>query len=124
MLGPRTKPLTGALLVAVLALSLLPLVLSGCASRSADRPSAGKPLSGDDLQRADQIFAQMRQEHSLLLDAKALDLANELLERYPTYSRNDQVLGLAVISAQRLGDQRQALRFVDEFMKTQPGSPL
>ncbi len=107
--GPAAVPL---LLLLLLSAGLL--IQAGCGTTRS--PAVGVPaLSQDQLERADRLLAELRQENSLHRDRKALELAYELLDHYRGYPRNDEALLLAVRSARRLGDLRTGLRLVGEF---------
>ena len=109
-------------LAAVLLTATLALVCGGCGGMA----SRGEPksLTGTDLEQAQRLYAQLKREHSLERDRKALDLAASLLDYYPTFERNDEVMVLAVDAAARLDDRRQALGLTDELLVRYPDSPL
>jgi ABC-type branched-subunit amino acid transport system substrate-binding protein len=108
--------------MAVLA-ALLVLVVGGCGGSSGGRGRSGS-LTGPDLEQAHRLYAQLQREHSLERDRKALDLAGSLLDYYPSFPRNDEVLGLAIGSAARLGDRQRALALTDELLARFGKSPL
>lgn len=115
--------------VAGLAVLLGALVLlgSGCAgggSGAARMESEEARLGTDQLVQAQRLYAQLQRDHSLHRDRKCLEVAGTLLDYYPAFERNDEVLSLAVQSAYRLEDLEQALALTDEFLTRFPGSPL
>ncbi|MCB1184201.1 ABC transporter substrate-binding protein [bacterium] len=99
-------------------------ILAGCGgSASGSREQAGG-LNGSDLDQAQRLYSQLKREYALERDRKSLDLAGTLLDYYPNFSRNDEVLQLAVESAARLRDADRALGLTDELVARYPDSPL
>jgi ABC-type branched-subunit amino acid transport system substrate-binding protein len=99
------------------------LIPAGCGTTRA--PAVGTTtLSQEQLERADRLLVELRQENALHRDRKALELAYELLDHYRGYPRNDEALLLAVHSARRLGDSRTGRRMVGEFRERFPRSGL
>lgn len=99
------------------------LGLAGCGG-TASGPSAETTLSGADLEQAERLYSQLKREHSVQRDRKALDLAGSLLDYYPNFDRNDEVLTLAIDAAARLGDTEHALGLTDELLTRYPQSPV
>ena len=96
--------------------------LTACSSGG--RPAADPDqLSGSDRELADDLFKRLTREHSLHLDQKALTIADALLAQYPKYSRNDEVLVMAVDSAMGMGDDERALDLTDQLVLGYPASP-
>ncbi len=108
---------------AVCLLVALVAVLAGCGGTSGGTSSEAS-LRGDDLDQAQRLYSQLKREHSLNRDRKTLDLAASLLDYYPTFSRNDEVLMLAVDAADRLEDGDRALGLTDELLARYPQSAL
>jgi len=96
--------------------------LAGCGS-------GGKPdgpadqISGSELEQAERLMFQITREHSLQRDRETLTLADTILAQYPAYSRNDEVLFLAIDSAARLPDIGRALDLTDQLLDRYPSSP-
>ena len=103
---------------------LLVAFAAGCGGSSGAGGGNQPPLSGTELDQAQRLYSQLKRENSLHRDRKALDLAASLLDEYPTFSRNDEVLTLAVTSAARLEDRKRALGLTDELLSRYPASPL
>jgi branched-chain amino acid transport system substrate-binding protein len=98
--------------------------LAGCGSTASDQGTARTGLDADARARADGLFAELQQEFALRRDEQVLALADELLNRYTAFARNDEVLQLAIESSQRLGTTERARRLVDTFLQRFPDSPL
>ncbi len=114
----------GALWAALtLSTILLAGILAGCGG-SAGGGKEKTSLSGTEMDQAQRLYSQLKRESSLHRDRKALDLAASLLDYYPTFPRNDEVLTLAVTSAARLEDRTRALGLTDELLSRYPDSPL
>lgn len=97
--------------------------LAGCGGTTGG--TAGQTaLKGADLEQAERLYAQLKRENSLHRDRKSLDLAASLLDYYPSFNRNDEVLLLAVESAARLADTDRALTLTDELLQRYPDSAL
>lgn len=111
-------------LVTVVLLLGVALILVGCASSVKPDVNSEAELKGKDLAQAEKLYANLRREVSLNRDRKSLDLAGTLLDYYPAFSRNDEVLLLALNSAARLGDLPQAQGLGDELLARYPQSPL
>jgi branched-chain amino acid transport system substrate-binding protein len=110
---------------AMLLLGLAALLAGGCAKSGQTRTGSPEPtLAADQVAQAQRLYAQLKREHSLHRDRKSLELAGTLLDYYPTFERNDEVLSLAVQSAYRLEDLRLSLELTDEFLERFPASPL
>ena len=101
------------------------LLLAGCGGGSGTGVShdAGS-LSQGQLDQAQRLYAQLKREFSLHRDRKCLELVGTLLDYYPGFDRNDEVLSLGVQSAYRLEDLNQALELTNEFLAKFPDSPL
>jgi len=97
--------------------------LAGCGG-TASGPSAESTLSDSDLEQAERLYSQLKREYSLQRDRKSLDLAGSLLDYYPSFARNDEVLTLAIGAAARLGDTERALGLTDELLTRYPHSPV
>ena len=91
---------------------------------AAGNAGAGDALKGGDLEQARRLYAQLRQAHDEQRARQSLELAGALLDYYPAFDRNDEVLTLAVDAAARLGDRRHALELTDELLTGHPDSPL
>jgi branched-chain amino acid transport system substrate-binding protein len=113
----RRLPWLGAVLLGVAC-----LWLGGCGTAPPRRPGAPE-FSREEQQQADRLFQQLQMEHSAHQDRRTLELAYELIDHYRPYARNDEVMLLAVRSAQRLGDLAVGRRLVDEFTQWYPASP-
>ncbi len=100
------------------------LMVSGCAKSTHPVVSEEAILDGEQLEQAQRLYAQLQREHSLHRDRKCLELAGTLLDYYPAFDRNDEVLSVAVQSAYRLDDYGQALTLTEEFRTKFPTSPL
>ncbi len=95
--------------------------ISGCGSGG--KPETGTDqLAGSDLEQAERLFFRLTREHSLQRDGEALAVADVILEQYPTFVRNDEVLDLAIDSAGRLGQQERALDLIDQLLDRYPDS--
>lgn len=111
---------------------IVPLVLTiwvlawaaGCSPSYRQDANNNQELSGAKLEQAEKMYADLRLEVSLHRDRKSLDLAGTLLDYYPAFDRNDEVLLLAVGSATRLEDLPRARSFGDELLSRYPASPL
>ena len=89
--------------------------LAACSSGG--RPAVGSgQLSGAELEQADHLFQILTREHSLHRDKQALAAADALLTQYPAYSRNEEVLSLALDSAVGMGDTPRALDLTDQLV--------
>ena len=110
-------------LLPVACVVVLGLGLAGCGG-TASSPREDSALSGSELEQAERLYAQLKREHSLQRDRKCLDLAGSLLDYYPSFERNDEVLTLAVEAAARLGDGERALGLTDELLARYPQSPV
>ncbi len=122
--GNKAKSIHGwSVLGALAALPLLMMLLAGCGGTSAG-PADEASLSGAALAQAQQLYAELEREHSLHHDDKSLALAERLLDLHPAFSRNDEVLTMAVDAAARLDDRDRALALTDDLLARYPGSPL
>jgi branched-chain amino acid transport system substrate-binding protein len=101
----------------LLAVAVLLAVSSGPAR-------AGDELRGADLEQARRLYAQLNAAHDKQRARESLELAGTLLDYYPSFDRNDEVLTLAVEAAARLGDGKHALSLTDELLSGYPDSPL
>jgi len=102
---------------------LLAVVLTGCGGSSGSG-SESSSLSGVEFDQAQRLYGQLQREHSLHRDRKCLDIAGTLLDYYPNFSRNDEVLALAVDASARLNDTDRSLGLTDELLTRYPDSPL
>ena len=98
--------------------------MTGCAKSGNPLENQEARLAGDGLEQAQRLYAQLKREYSLHRDRNCLELAGNLLDYYPQFERNDEVLAMAVESAQRLEDYQQAITLTDEFLQKFPRSPL
>lgn len=85
---------------------------------------AGPALKGADLEQARRLYAQLKSAHEDQRARQCLELAGTLLDYYPAFDRNDEVLAIAVAAADGVGDRRHALALSDELLADHPGSPL
>ncbi|MFO7654775.1 MAG: ABC transporter substrate-binding protein [Candidatus Krumholzibacteriia bacterium] len=110
------------LLTAILSAVVL---AAGCGGGKPGRrePASALDLQGENLERAQRLFLQLQQEHALRRDRQVLDLAFELLDRYPSFAGNEEALRLAVSSAQRLDDVSTGQRLASEYLAQHPDSP-
>ncbi len=97
---------------------------SGCSSTYQKDANTSQELRGKNLQQAEKLYAQLRREVSLHRDRKSLEIAGNLLDYYPAFERNDEVLVLAVDAASRLEDLNRARGLGDELLHRYPQSPL
>ena len=98
--------------------------LAGCSTTGGGAESTATTLGAEQRAEADRLFDELRQEYSLHNDRRSLELANELLNSYPTYDRNDAALQMAIGSARRLGAVDRARRLVGLFEREFGDSPL
>jgi branched-chain amino acid transport system substrate-binding protein len=114
-----------ASILVLLSAVLLGVIVSGCGGgRPAPRePESTLGLDEEDLGRAERLFVRLQREHDLHRDRQALDLAFELLDRYPSYPRRAEVVELAIDSAYRAGDTAAARRLIGDFRADFPASP-
>jgi branched-chain amino acid transport system substrate-binding protein len=96
------------------------LMMAACAGLA----GAGDGLSGPDREQARRLYAQLKAASEQQRARQCLELAGTLLDYYPAFDRNDEVLTLAVDAAARLGDKRHALALTDELLADYPDSPL
>jgi branched-chain amino acid transport system substrate-binding protein len=96
--------------------------LSGCGSGG--KPD-GRPdqLTGSELEQAERLLFKLTREHSLQRDREAVAVADAILAQYPAFSRNDEVLSLAIDSAARLAETERALDLTDQLLDRYPDSP-
>lgn len=97
---------------------------AGCSPSYQQDANTSEQLSGSKLEQAEKLYANLRREVSLHRDRKSLDLAGTLLDYYPAFDRNDEVLLLAVDAATRLEDLPRARALGDELLTRYPASPL
>ncbi len=109
-------------LVLAITSALLLLILAGCGG-VANGGAESSALSGADFDQAQRLYGQLQREHSLHRDRKCLDIAGTLLDYYPTFDRNDEVLALAVDASVRLRDTDRALGLTNELLAKYPDSP-
>ncbi len=107
---------------AVVLITAVVAVVAGCGSTGGKDP--GERLLGSNLDQARRLYAQLQREHSLEQDRHPLALVHSLLDHYPDFSRNDEVLTLGIDSAKRLDDVDEALSLTDELLVIFPDSPL
>jgi branched-chain amino acid transport system substrate-binding protein len=96
--------------------------ISGCGSGGKPE-TATDQLTGTDLEQAERLFYRLSREHSLQRNGEALAVADLILEQYPTFVRNDEVLDMAIDSAANLGHQERALDLTDQLLDRYPDSP-
>lgn len=108
----RATPLAAAVAATIIAAALAGVVL------------AGPALKGADLEQARRLYAQLKSAHEEQRARQCLELAGTLLDYYPAFDRNDEVLAIAVAAADGVGDRRHALALSDELLADHPGSPL
>ncbi len=97
---------------------------SGCAPSYQKDANTNLELTGTQLEQAEKLYGNLRREVSLRRDRKSLELAGTLLDYYPAFDRNDEVLLLAVDAATRLKDLPKAWGLGDELLSRYPTSPL
>ena len=97
---------------------------SGCSPSYQEDVNTSQELSGSQLEHAEKLYGNLRREVSLHRDRKSLELAGTLLDYYPAFDRNDEVLLLAVDASSRVGDIPRARSFGDELLARYPASPL
>ena len=85
---------------------------------------AGQDLKGGELEQARRLYAQLKAAHEEQRARQSLELAGALLDYYPGFDRNDEVLVMAVAAADEVGDRRHALALSDELLADYPHSPL
>lgn len=85
---------------------------------------AGDGLKKPDLEQARRLYAQLKDASEEQRSRQALELAGTLLDYYPAFDRNDEVLVLAMEAAARLKDARQSLSLADELLARYEGSAL
>jgi len=98
--------------------------LAGCSTTGGGAETTATTLGAEQRVEADRLFDELRRQYSLHEDHRSLELANELLNGYPAYDRNDAALQMAIGSARRLGSFDRALRLVDLFTREFNDSPL
>ena len=98
--------------------------IGGCSPSYQQDVNDSLQLSGAELEQAEKLYGDLRREVSLHRDRKSLDLAGTLLDYYPAFDRNDEVMLLAMDSATRLQDLPRARAFGDELLSRYPTSPL
>ncbi|MBK8166528.1 MAG: branched-chain amino acid ABC transporter substrate-binding protein [bacterium] len=120
MVGSRTRGRTRgspSLLAVTATVAILVATVTAMAQ-------AGPALKGADLEQARRLYAQLKSAHEEQRARQCLELAGTLLDYYPTFDRNDEVLVIAVAAADGVGDRRHALALSDELLADHPGSPL
>ncbi len=122
--GHRRRRSWHLALAAVTALVLSLLILASGCTTGRPRPEAIATLSEEEQALADRLYSQLVQEQALHRDRRVLELAFELVDHYPLYSRNDEVTLRAITSAQRLGDLGTGRELTSKFLATYPDSPL
>lgn len=85
---------------------------------------AGRDLKGSELEQARRLYAQLKAAQEEQRARQCLELAGTLLDYYPGFDRNDEVLVIAVAAAAGIGDRRHALALSDELLSGYPHSPL
>lgn len=103
-----------------LAAMLLMVMAVACAAPA----RAGDGLRKPDLEQARRLYAQLKAASEEQRARQTLELAGTLLDYYPAFDRNDEVLVLAMEAAAKLKDLRQSLSLADEMLARHPGSPL
>lgn len=98
--------------------------IAGCSPSYQEDINTSQDLTGSQLIQAEKLYANLRREVSLNRDRKSLELAGTLLDYYPAFDRNDEVLLLAVDSATRLEDLPRARSMGEELLTRYPASPL
>ncbi len=115
----------GSLSLVAVGLTALAMILSaGCSPSYQQDVDGSQELMGKELEQAEKLFANLRQEVSLHRYRKSLHLAGTLVDYYPAFARNDEVLAMAMDSATRIGDIPQARGLGDELLLRYPQSPL
>jgi len=108
----------------MLAIGLGLIWFAACGSGGSPPVEEEESLTGSSLEQAQRLYGQLKREHSLHRDRQALDLAATLVDYYPKFAENDDVLRMAILSAQRLGDLAMARGLTDELLVRYPDSPL
>lgn len=103
--------------MAAVAAAIVAATLAGAAA-------AAPSLKGADLEQARRLYAQLKSAHEERRARQCLELAGTLLDYYPSYDRNDEVLAIAVGAAEAVGDRRHALALSDELLAEHAHSPL
>ncbi len=85
---------------------------------------AGDGLKKPDLEQAHRLYAQLKAASEEQRARQTLELASTLLDYYPAFDRNDEVLVLAMEASAKLKDPRQALSLADELLASHQASPL
>ena len=97
---------------------------NGCGGGPDPVTDEGARLGEDKVVQAQRLYAQLKRDFSLHRDRNVLQQAGNLLDYYDGFSRNDEVLSMAVQAAYRLEDLKLALNLTDEFILDFPASPL
>ncbi|MBU8870448.1 MAG: ABC transporter substrate-binding protein [Gemmatimonadales bacterium] len=98
--------------------------MAGCGGTRPASVTSSVGLEGPELAHAKRLYAKMVMEHQLHRDRKTLEIAGNLLDYHSRFQRNDEVLDMAIDSADRLGEISRARRFVTELLTLFPESPL
>ncbi|MGD9547708.1 MAG: ABC transporter substrate-binding protein [Candidatus Krumholzibacteriia bacterium] len=104
------------------AVLLAAALISGCAGGGRRSGSDQEPLAGTRMEQAERHAEDARRQFALGEFGKVLDQVGTLLDYYPEYPGNGEALGLAVASAQRLGNPERALSLARELRDLYPGS--
>jgi len=100
------------------------LAMAGLLMLASGPTLADDKLKGPDLEQARRLYAQLKAAHDEQRARQSLELAGTLLDYYPAFDRNDEVLVVAVEAAARLGDGTHALALTDELLNAYADSPL
>ena len=92
--------------VPALAACALALVLAACSSTGG---GGSDSMLGSQPERAQRLYATLQREYSLQQHRQALDLAHNLLDYYPNFSRSDEVRVMGIDCAKHLGRTQTAL---------------
>lgn len=98
------------------------LLVAACGTGPRPQPEERPGLPREERERAERLFRQLEQEHSLHRDRRSLELAYELIDHYQGYARLDEAMLIATRSARRLGDLAVGRRLVQEFLQRHPRS--
>ena len=115
---------TAILLMLLVGLVAVGSQLVGCATTGKPGGDEAEQLSARQLEQAQRLYAQLKQEVSLHRDRKVLEISGSLLDYYQHFDRNDEVLMIATEASLHLDDTPTARGFIDELLIEQADSPL